>query len=114
MSNIESYKSHSTRPEAILIREAREADDAAIRTVSQRDSARPPTQPLLIAERGGELRAAISLADGAVVADPFERTADLVELLEARAAHLLHARARPGRPAARTPAEAPRALGHAA
>jgi hypothetical protein len=113
MSNIDSYKSQSARPAAILIREARETDHAALRTLSQRDSARPPAQPLLVAERGGELRAAISLADGAVVADPFERTADLVELLEAQAAHLLQAPARPLR-LTRRPSAAPRALHHAA
>lgn len=114
MSNIDSYNSHSVVAQAILIREARETDEAALRTLSQRDSARPPAQPLLVAERGGELRAAISLADGAVVADPFERTADLVELLEARAAHLLRAQAGTLRLNGRRPSATPRALRHAA
>ena len=36
----------------------------------------------------GEFRAALSLADGAVVADPFCRTLELVHLLKARAAQL--------------------------
>jgi hypothetical protein len=114
MSNIHSYKSQRTGAQAILIREAGETDDDALRMLSQRDSARPPAQPLLVAERGGELRAAISLADGAVVADPFERTANLVELLEARAAHLLQARGRPLRLGARRPSATPRALRHTA
>jgi hypothetical protein len=114
MSNIDSYKFQSAGAHAILIREASKADDNALRMLSQRDSARPPAQPLLVAERGGELRAAISLADGAVVADPFERTADLVELLEARAAHLLQVRARPLGFGARRPSATPRALRHAA
>ena len=113
MSNIDSYKSQSTGAQAVLIREATETDDYALRTLSQRDSARPPAQPLLVAERGGELRAAISLADGAVVADPFERTADLVELLEARAAHLLEAQARSLRLGAQRPSASPRELRHA-
>ena len=113
MSNINSYKFDGSVAPAILIREARATDHAALRTLSQRDSARPPAQPLLVAERGGELRAAISLADGAVVADPFERTAELVELLEARAAHLRQARTGPLRLSARAPSGAPRAVRHA-
>jgi hypothetical protein len=37
----------------------------------------------LLAEVGGEVRAALSLQDGAVVADPFHPTAPLAELLRA-------------------------------
>jgi hypothetical protein len=44
--------------------------------------------PVLLGEVGGELRAALSLADGAVVADPFHHTVALVELLRARAKQL--------------------------
>ena len=41
---------------------------------------------ILIAEVGEELRAALSLSEGSVVADPFHPTADVVELLRDRAA----------------------------
>ncbi len=49
------------------------------------DSAAVPRGPILLAEVGGELRAALSLADGAVIADPFYATGTLVDLLGARA-----------------------------
>jgi hypothetical protein len=45
-----------------------------------------PHGPLLLAFEAGELRAAISLATGAVIADPFAPTARLVELLQFGAA----------------------------
>jgi hypothetical protein len=41
----------------------------------------------LVAEVGGEVRAALSLRDGAVVADPFHPTAALAELLRAYSRH---------------------------
>ena len=45
----------------------------------------------IVALRGGELEAAISLHSGRVIADPFRRTADLVPLLQTRYALLSHA-----------------------
>ncbi|MGH2914572.1 MAG: hypothetical protein ACRDMX_06260 [Solirubrobacteraceae bacterium] len=49
-------------------------------------AAAPPPAPLLLAELDGELAAAISLADGTVIADPFRPTERLVALLRAHAA----------------------------
>jgi hypothetical protein len=69
----------------IRIRVARETDLAAVTRVAGRDSHRPPAWPILVAEVGAEIRAAISLTDGEVVADPFHRTAELVEMLRIRA-----------------------------
>jgi hypothetical protein len=43
---------------------------------------------VLVAEVDGQALAAISLADGAVIADPFHLTGDLVALLRVRAAQL--------------------------
>jgi hypothetical protein len=43
---------------------------------------------MLIAESGGAVVAARSLADGTVAADPFRRTAHAVAALRARAAEL--------------------------
>lgn len=64
-------------------------DDAeAIVRLAVLDSSRAPAMPVLLAEVGGELRAALSLADGAVVADPFHPSVPLVELLRARARQL--------------------------
>ena len=52
------------------------------------DSAAIPAAPVLLAEVGGELLAALSLADGATISDPFHATAPLLELLRARARQL--------------------------
>jgi hypothetical protein len=43
---------------------------------------------MLIAEVGGELRAAIPLDGGPAIADPFQRTAELVAMLVERARQL--------------------------
>jgi hypothetical protein len=45
-------------------------------------------QPVLLAEVDGQLRAALALTDGTVVADPFHPTADVIDLLRARARQL--------------------------
>ncbi len=70
----------------ITVRRATAGDSVALERLAALDSARVPSEPVLLAEVGGTALAAISLADGRVVADPFERTADLVELLRVRAA----------------------------
>lgn len=49
------------------------------------DSQRPLTGPALVGEIDGRPAAAISLADGRVVADPFQHTAALVAHLRMRA-----------------------------
>lgn len=64
-------------------------DDAdALWRLAAIDSSEPPAMPVLLAEVGGELRAALSLADGRVVADPFRHTGAVVDLLHARARQL--------------------------
>ena len=52
------------------------------------DSSEIPPSPLLVAEADGQLRAAVSLRDGTALADPFHPTANIVELLIARAGQL--------------------------
>ena len=71
--------------EPITIRAAHGGDGAAVARLAALDSAEAPGGELLLAEVGGELRAALSLHDGAVIADPFRRTAELVRLLRLRA-----------------------------
>ena len=74
-----------TQPE-ITIRAAYADDELALRRLAAVDSADAvPPAPLLLAELDGELRAALSLADGSVIADPFVRTAEVLELLRVRA-----------------------------
>jgi hypothetical protein len=62
-----------------------DADVAAVRRVAERDSRPVPEGPLLLAEVGGEVRAALSLTTGDAVADPFAPTAAVVDLMRLRA-----------------------------
>jgi hypothetical protein len=75
-------------PEALLVRHASSRDDVRIRQLARLDDRRLPEGPFLVAEVGGEPIAAISLANGVVVADPFLRTADAVDVLRLRAAQI--------------------------
>jgi hypothetical protein len=74
--------------ECITLRYAFPDDAAAVTRLAVLDSAEIPAAPLLVAEVGGELRAAISLADAGVIADPFHPTAALVALLRERGRQL--------------------------
>ena len=69
----------------VTIRLGGEADAEAIARVAERDTRPVPPAPHLVAEREGAVEALISLRDGTIVADPFVRTAELVELLHCRA-----------------------------
>jgi hypothetical protein len=81
------YKGDSQARHAITIRQARGEDRRGLRRLD-RDSAEIPVGELLVALVGEELRAAISVTDGKVIADPFHPTAELVRLLSARAKQL--------------------------
>jgi hypothetical protein len=72
-------------PDSITIRPCRDDDAGPLARLAAVDSARVPAGDLLVAEAEGQLRAAVSLADGATIADPFHPTAELVELLRLRA-----------------------------
>jgi hypothetical protein len=63
-------------------------DTPAVARLAALDSSDPPASPALVVEVGGELRAALSLVDGAVIADPFYPSTELIQLLRARAAQL--------------------------
>jgi hypothetical protein len=70
--------------------------DSEVARLAALDSKRLPDGPALVAEAGGEVRAALFLEDGSDVADPFFPTAHLVELLRMHASHNGHAhRSRP-------------------
>jgi hypothetical protein len=70
----------------LTIRRAGRGDRAAVARLAALDSARVPSGPLLLAEVNGELRAALSLSDRQAVADPFQPTAAILDLLTAVAA----------------------------
>ncbi len=80
------------RPDAadrsVMLRFGTPADRSSLARLAALDSAKPPAQPVLLAEVDGRLVAALALADDTVVADPFHHTADLIELLRARAGQL--------------------------
>ena len=69
---------------AYVIRQSSEADAPALRRLAELDSQKPFAGPALIAEGGGVAIAAISLLDERVVADPFEHTAVVTQLLRMR------------------------------
>ncbi len=77
--------------QAVTIRSAFPDDEAGLARLAVLDSAASLRPPMLVAEVDGELRAALSLANGAMIADPFRPTAALLDLLAARAAQLVAA-----------------------
>ncbi len=84
-----SLASHAS----VVIRHAGPDDADALERLAQLGEHPLPREPLLVAEVSGELWAALSVADGATVADPFRPTVELFTLLRARAEQL---RAREG------------------
>jgi len=72
----------------IVIRLAGHDDATALHTLAALDSRLPLTGPAMLAEVDGTVRAALDLADGSVAADPFVRTAEIVEMLRLRARRL--------------------------
>jgi hypothetical protein len=72
-----------TMSERIDIRLSTDDDRERIRTLAELDGKHPPHGDVLLAELDGRLVAAIGM-DGAVIADPFERTAGVVRALRAQ------------------------------
>jgi hypothetical protein len=67
----------------LVLRSSTAADVASLERLAALDSARPLTGEVMLAHAGGDVRAALSLETGRVVADPFYPSAELVELLRA-------------------------------
>ena len=80
----------------VTIRQLTPADSVAVHRLAELDSVAVPAEPLLGAEVEGRLLAAMSIASGTVIADPFSRTAELRDLLELRSTQL-HTGSRPVR-----------------
>jgi hypothetical protein len=71
--------------EVITIRRSTTNDRDALGQLAELDSSSRPEGDALLAFDGGELVAALPLNGGEAIADPFHRTADVVELLRVRA-----------------------------
>jgi hypothetical protein len=74
-----------TMQNELLLRADRPTDEQALRQLAALDSVRPIQGRALVAEVDGHAVAAIGIDDGKVVADPFQHTAEVVELLKVRA-----------------------------
>ena len=86
------HEAMSNRPDdlidGVVIRHATSDDAASLEILAELDSARPPDDPVLVAERGGDVVAALPLSGGPAIANPFLSTSDAVELLKLRAHQL--------------------------
>jgi hypothetical protein len=76
---------HDCAVAQVTIRAAGAADGDALRRLAELDSARVPEAPVLVAEVAGQMRAAISIPDGAVVADPFHPTKEVIDMIRIHA-----------------------------
>jgi len=74
--------------DGLTIRRSRPGDGRALIRLALLDDRRLARGPHLLAERAGEIVAAVPLSRGVAIANPFERSADLVSLLELRARQL--------------------------
>ena len=71
--------------EPITITHATEGNRRELWRLAALDDRSAPKGPALLAYVGGELRAAVGIVDGRAVADPFHRTAEIVEILKFQA-----------------------------
>jgi hypothetical protein len=66
----------------VTVRPSTPADETRLARLAALDSARPLRGPAIVAEADTRLLAALALGSGRAIADPFEPTAELVELLD--------------------------------
>ena len=94
MFSLKSLRSKSSSPssraayDSVVVRLARSEDERAVARVAALDGKRVPGGRLLVAEADGQIVAALPVAGGQAIADPFRWTSDLVALMEMRAAQL--------------------------
>lgn len=75
----------NTKLHEMVLRADRPTDELILRRLAALDSTRPIRGRALVAEVEGRTVAAVGITDGRIVADPFEHTAEVVELLKIRA-----------------------------
>lgn len=83
---------NTTHTPEITVRLADYSDSRALLRLAALDSAQVPDGALVVAESDGELVAALPVDGGRALADPFYRTAALVQMLELRAVQLREGR----------------------
>src|SRR4051812_1251006 len=81
----------------VTVRRSTSADESALARLAALDSASPPRGPALIAEADARVLAALPLGSGRSIADPFEPTAELLQLLELRRSQIEGADREPAR-----------------
>jgi hypothetical protein len=74
--------------DGLTVRAATQRDSEAVRLLAALEGVQMPTGPVLVAQVGDEVMAALPLEGGGVLADPFRPTKHLVDLLELRARQL--------------------------
>ena len=79
---------HTTHTPDVTVRLARSSDTRQLFSLAALDSASVPQGDLVVAESEGRIVAALPLAGGPAIADPFHRTLALVQMLELRAQQL--------------------------
>jgi hypothetical protein len=84
----ETAAESSSRNETIALRPAQPDEGAVVTRLAALDDAPPLVGQVLLAVADGEPVAALSLADGRVVANPFVCTKNAVALLRLREQHL--------------------------
>jgi hypothetical protein len=85
LSNIQA----SDVAEGVEIRYAGSTDAPALERLRQLDSGHGVEGTALLAEADGVALAALELGSGRVIADPFRRTVEVIELLRVRAGQLV-------------------------
>ena len=68
----------------VTVRRSTAGDESALARLAALDSASTPRGPALVAEADSRMLAALPLGSGRPIADQFEHTAGLVQLLELR------------------------------
>ena len=99
-----THETHTNTEITIRRMDLSASDQVALTKLAELDSRTHLEGAVLGAEVEGRLLAAISLADGAVVADPFSPTGELTDLLELRSGQLRERRPKRSRWQRRRPA----------
>ena len=77
-----------TTGDAVTIRRSAPGDGDALLRLARLEDRGSARGAYLVAERGGEIVAAVPFSGGSAIADPFMLTADVVAMLELRARQL--------------------------